>query len=62
MSEPKSPTEVKPLQLWERAQQKRSEVLREFADLLQGPNPLTRKEVQALYSKRPDVYPFLAKW
>ena len=48
--------------LYEQTAKQRAELLREFADLQTGPNPLTREEVRKLYAKRPEVYDFLCNW
>ena len=58
MNEPKL-TQIQHYQLSAR---RLADLKRAFVDIMGGPNPLMKWEMQALVKKRPEVYGFLAAW
>lgn len=45
-----------------RAEQRVFDLCRTFNDIMTGPNPLSKDEIQALIKKRPGVYSVLERW
>jgi hypothetical protein len=49
-------------QKWEKAEQRHFALCRTFNEIMTGPNPLTKAEIQKLIDKRPERYGFLRAW
>ena len=44
------------------ADQRIRDLCRTFNEIMTGPNPLTRAEIRALITKRPELYSILERW
>lgn len=50
------------MQMYRNAERKAAALDNAFMDMLKGPNPLTKAELEALIAKRPEVYGRFANW
>ena len=48
-------------QMFYDAQKTNTQLMRQFNDIMNSNNPLTKKEIKELYNKRPSLYYFLVQ-
>ena len=62
MLKPEKGSAQEQVQFARAAEQRVFDLCRTFNDIMMGPNPLSKDEIQALIKKRPGVYSVLERW